>query len=105
MAAESGVWRILKSAFMLTLLGATLLGLINVFGDNSGVVKMAEREACAQKQCNAQQTRMMVGPIGQDYTFQVQITEPARSAQHSVDVKCKRSYYLFGEYTCQRQND
>ena len=105
MAAESGAWRILKSAFMLSLVGATLLGLMNVFGDNSAVVKMAEREACAQKKCNAQQTRMMVGPVGQEYTFQVQITEPARGAQHSVDVKCQRSYYLIGEYNCQRQND
>jgi hypothetical protein len=104
MASESSAWRMVRSAFMLALLAATLLGLFNVFGDRSEVMKMAEQEACAQKKCTAQQTRMMVGPFGQDYSYQVTITEP-RGAPHSVDVSCKRAYVLLGEYACKRLND
>lgn len=103
--ANSGIGRLLRSVFALILLVATALGLMNTFSDNSEVMKLAEREACQQKKCNAQQTRMMRGPIGQEYTFQVEILEPAKSAQHSVDVNCRRSYYLIGEYECKRLND
>jgi hypothetical protein len=76
----------------------TVLGLINVYGDNKQVVEMAQNRACAERsQCTARMTQMSRNPIGTSFTFQVDV-----KPQTTVDVDCKRSAYLLGEWSCER---
>ena len=93
-----------RSLFSILLLVATGLGLYNVFSENAHIVHMAEREACGGAPCTANQTRMARNPFWTSFTFQVEIKEQGKGAPHTVDVECKRAYYLFGKYECKRLN-
>jgi hypothetical protein len=94
--AEAG--RIARPVILLLCIGVSTLGLINVYGDNKDVVAMAEKIACAERpQCTARMTRMSRTPIGQSFTFQVDVKPVA-----TVDVDCNRSAYLLGAWSCQR---
>jgi hypothetical protein len=95
--------RVLSRIFSVLLVVATILGLINVFADNADVRKLAEKTACGAENCSAQMTRESRSPIGQSFTFQASTKAPGSG--HSVDVECKREYYLIGSYGCERQND
>jgi hypothetical protein len=79
-------------------IGVTVLGLINVYGDNVEIVAMAEKVACAERsQCTARMTRMSRNPIGTSFTYQVDV-----KPQTTVDVECKRTAYLLGDWSCKR---
>jgi len=88
-----------RPVITVVLLGATALGLINVYGDNRDVVKQAERVACGSEQCSANMTRMERNPISQNFSFQTKLRK-AQSSK-SVDVSCRRTAWLFGDYVCQ----
>jgi len=84
--------------------GVTIAGLINVYADNSEVVAMAQTAACGAPSCAYQMTRMSRNPISQSFTFQVSIKERKNiNEQTTVDVDCQRSYFLVGEYACERK--
>jgi hypothetical protein len=90
--------RIVRPVIAAVCIGVTVLGLINVYGDNREVVAMAEKVACAERsQCTARMTRMSRNPIGTSFTYQVDV-----KPQTTVDVDCNRSAYLVGEWACQR---
>lgn len=83
--------QVLRSAFSLTLIVLSVLGLMNVYSDNSEVVAMAGRVACAS--CQPRLVQAGRSPIAQTLTFQ---TGP----QNLVVIECKRSLYFLGEYSC-----
>ena len=91
--------RILRSAFSVVLVVATVLGLINVYGDNSEVKLLAERTACGKDNCATTMTRMERNPISQSFTFQTRIKQPNQGAQ-TVEVTCHKSAWLLGDYEC-----
>lgn len=83
-------------------LGATALGLNNTYGDNSEVVRLAQKAACGREGCSVTTTRESRSAFSQEFTFQTRLVEKGTSPKDaSVDVKCQRAYYLLGSYTCQ----
>ena len=90
--------RIVRPLVAVLCIGITVLGLINVYGDNAPIVAMAEKVACAERtQCTARMTKMSRTPIGTSLSFQVDV-----KPQTVVDVDCNRSYYLLNEWACKR---
>jgi hypothetical protein len=83
------------------LLGATALGLYNVYSDNADVKALAERAACSNRPCTSNFTRESRSPISQSFTVQTRLVEKGKvDRSASVDVECKREYLLLGSYTC-----
>jgi hypothetical protein len=91
---------LLRPIISVLLLGATALGLINVYGDNRDVIRQAEGVACGSEPCSVNMTRMERNPIGQDFTFQTQ-QKGRRSA--AIDVTCQRTAWLLGDYVCRAE--
>jgi hypothetical protein len=101
MADSPGFVRRLGSVL---LIAGTVLGLYNVYADNTEVRVLAERTACGERDCTARVTRESRSPISQSFTYQTELTEKGRPRrQASVDVECQRAYYLLGEYSCKAQ--
>jgi hypothetical protein len=93
-----------RSTLSVALLGATALGLYNVYSDNSDVKSQAEREACRGRSCTSTFTRESRSPIAQSFTIQTRLIEKGKiDRSASVDVECKREYLLLGSYTCTAQ--
>lgn len=91
----------LRSLFSLLLLGATALGLYNVYADNADVRALAERTACGARDCSTKVTREARSPLGQSFTFQTRLVQRGKSQESATaDVECRRQYYLLGEYQC-----
>lgn len=69
-------------------------GLRNVLADNVDEIRAASEIACGDqgKECRAQVTRMERNPIAQTFG----IVTPKRT----VDVRCQRSLWFFGTYSC-----
>ena len=91
--------RVLRSTFSVLLLGATVLGLINVYADNTDVKQMAEQTACGNDDCATTMTQMARNPFSQSFTFQTQHGRQRQSAQ-TVHVSCRRAAWLVGDYSC-----
>jgi hypothetical protein len=86
--------------------GVTIAGLLNVYGDNQEVVGKAETAACGGEACAVTMTRLERSAISQTFTFQTRLTEKGRAADGTtVDVVCKRAFWLVGDYTCAAQRD
>jgi hypothetical protein len=93
-----------RSMTSVLLLGGTALGLYNVYADNTAVRALAEKTACGDRPCTARVTRESRSPLSQSFTYQVELPVKGKSARSaSVDVECKRTYYLLGEYACEGQ--
>jgi hypothetical protein len=84
-----GMIRPLTSIVLVTL---SILGLVNVYADNSAVVAQAGQLAC--KQCQPHLIQSGRSPVSQTLTFQ---TAPATL----VTVECKRGLIFVGDYECQ----
>jgi len=84
--------------------GVTIAGLLNVYGDNQEIVSKAETAACGAEACAVTLTRLERSAISQSFTFQTRLTEKGSSASGStVDVVCKREFWLVGAYNCTKQ--
>jgi hypothetical protein len=70
----------------------------NVLLDNTEVLALAQKAACAGKpKCELYKTSVLRLPIWQTVTFMSQ------SGTQSVEVRCRRSAIVLGEYSCQPQ--
>ena len=87
--------RLIRPLISILIIGATLLGLYNVYGDNSDVVVLAKIVACGDPDCKATKTHEARYPFTQGFTFQTK--------KGSVDIRCARSLYLLGEYSCEKK--
>lgn len=91
--------RIFRPLLSLVLISASVLGLINVYGDNAEVLAQAKRVACGGAECPTQLTETARSPLAQ--TFHLVATEDAkrhRSVTHVI--KCQREQLLFGDWVC-----
>jgi hypothetical protein len=88
---------LLKPIVFVLCLSATIAGLVNVYGDNASVRRLAETAACGTSNCSVTMTRESRSPISQSFTFQTTL-----KGQQTVDVECKREHILFGEYACSK---
>ena len=88
---------IARTLVPIVLLGATALGLYNVFADNSEVRRQAESMACGKPGCGVRLTRESRNPIAQSFTYQVD------DKQRTATVNCSLSLLLFGEWRCERE--
>ena len=87
--------RVIRPLFSVLIVVATALGLYNVYADNSDVVTRAKIVACGDPDCKATRTQEGRDPFGQSFTFQTKKGE--------VNIRCARSLYLLGEYSCERR--
>jgi hypothetical protein len=89
--------RIVRPIVLFICIGATALGFNNVFSDNSDVIAQASKVACGTAEsCAAHMTRGSRNPIGQSFSFQTDVKK-----QSTVDVKCRRSAFLLGDWSCE----
>ncbi|MGC4066034.1 MAG: hypothetical protein QM784_15565 [Polyangiaceae bacterium] len=91
--------RILRPLLSVVLIGASVLGLINVYGDNSEVLVQAKRVACGGKECGTQLTQLERSPIAQTFHLVAQEDKNAHKNVTHV-VECKREQFLVGEWRC-----
>jgi hypothetical protein len=89
---------VIRKIITVLLLVATLLGLYNVYADNSLVQKLAEQTACGNAGC-VRTLRAHRTPMGQDFEFQTSV-----QPQRSLEVHCARSFVLLGEYRCESRS-
>lgn len=72
----------------------TLATVVNVFGDNQDVIDKAQKAVCWNvEKCKYAKTAMVRTPVGQSFTFVAD--------GKTVDVTCRRSAIIFGEYSCE----
>jgi hypothetical protein len=90
-------FRLLFAAFCIA---ATVLGLANVFSDNTEVESLARLVACdGAPSCEARITMLQRTPLGQK--FQLHLSDPlARGSGRTVDLACSRAQILIGAYSC-----
>lgn len=77
-------------------LGATALGLRNVYADSTDVEREAEIAACGKPACAAQQIGGSRTPLSHTYTYQL-----SRESSRTATVECSREFVLIGDYGCE----
>jgi hypothetical protein len=89
--------RPLVTVFLLVL---TALGLINVYGDPSEVVALAQKAACRGGTCPTRTTRIERTPFAHEYDLAATIQNGKQSETVSATIRCARSYVLIGDWNC-----
>ncbi len=82
------------------LLALTALGLVNVYGDPSDVVALAQKVACHGSACPPRTTRIERTPFAHEYDLAATIQKGKQSETVSATIRCARSYVLIGEWNC-----
>lgn len=98
--------RFIRPVISITLIGASVLGLLNVYADNADVVRKAEAVACDQKpDCTARLTRVDRSPLAQNFGFalsyEMQGDKKVSGRPADRAVKCSRGLVLVGDYSCE----
>jgi hypothetical protein len=93
--ADAGVVR--RVVLPVVLLGLTAAGLVNTYGDSTGVEAAAQRAACGGEQCQVRMREFTRSPFSHEYVFEV-----GKSGTRTV-VKCARSAIFFGDYSCEKK--
>lgn len=91
----------IRAVIAVVCLGATALGLLNTYGDDSEVKALAQKTACGTPGCSVTLLHEARSAFSQGFGFQTVLPEkgkPSKSA--SVDVECKRKLVFVGDYTC-----
>ncbi len=97
--------RFIRPLISVTLIGASVLGLMNVYSDNADVVQQAEQVACDKSpDCTARLTRVDRSPISQSFSFALSYEmkggKKDTTRPRDRGVKCARAFFLVGEYGC-----
>jgi hypothetical protein len=98
----SSAMQLVRPATTLLLLSVTVLGLINVYGDNAEVKAQAQAVACGGKECPANVIRLERNPLAQTYDI---AAEPngSRKGTVTVTIRCARTKVLLGDWECLAQ--
>lgn len=91
----------LRPLISLLLITLTVLGLLNVYADDSEVQKRAEEVACGGQLCTTRLVQLERTVIAQTFTFDTR-GETAGSGRTAV-VKCRREFIFAGGYGCEAQ--
>ena len=89
------------TVFLLTI---TALGLINVYGDSSEVVALAQKVACRGNSCPTRTTRIERTPFAHEYDLAATFQNGKQTDTLSVTVRCTRTYILAGDWTCSEKH-
>lgn len=84
----------------LLLIAITVMGLLNVYGDASEVVALAERIVCDGSSCPTRTTRIERTPFSHEYDLVATRAEGTKSRTVSATVRCSRAYVLVGAWSC-----
>jgi hypothetical protein len=93
--AEAGVIR--RVVVPLVLVSLTALGLLNTYGDSTGVEKLAADTACGGTPCPVEMREFTRSPFSHEYVYQL------TKRGDRVVVKCAREYIFVGDYRCNKQ--
>jgi hypothetical protein len=86
--------QLIRPAISLILIVLSVLGLMNVYGDNADVEELAKEIACPG--CESSLSRIERTPLSQ--TFHM-VTDKAGT----VVVSCQRSGIFIGDYSCKKE--
>jgi hypothetical protein len=90
---------LLRPVISALVIGASVLGLINVYEDNAAVRSEARLIACPSAAAEAETRCSLVResrtPFGQSFLIQ--------APGGSVDIGCSRAWVLFGAWSCQKR--
>lgn len=100
----SNVKQFTRPIVTILLLAVTALGLINVYGDSSDVVALAQKVACHGNPCPTRTTRIERTPFGHEYDLAATLPTGKQSDTVSVTIQCKRAYVLVGEWNCSEKH-
>ena len=90
-----------RAVIAVVCLGATVLGLLNTYGDDSEVKALAEKTACGAPSCSVSLLHEARSAFTQSFGFQTSLAEKGKASKSaSVDVECKRKLLLLGDYEC-----
>ena len=89
------MYRVVRVPLLLLVIAIAATAIVNVYGDGSAVEQLARRAACAGRtaECKARMTRVARTP----FFHEIQFEEPRGN---TVTVRCQRSFYLVGDYSC-----
>ena len=96
----SGLKQLTRPIITVFLVGITVLGLINVYGDASEVVALAQKVACRGTTCPTRTTRIERTPFAHEYDLAASIPSGKQLTTVSSTVRCSRAYILIGDWSC-----
>jgi CobQ-like glutamine amidotransferase family enzyme len=73
---------------------------MNVYGDASEVVALAQKTACRGTPCQTRTTRIERTPFAHEYDLAASIPSGKQSTTVSSTVHCSRAYVLMGDWSC-----
>jgi hypothetical protein len=82
------------------LIGVTALGLLNVYGDPSEVVALAQKTACQGTPCQTRTTRIERTPFAHEYDLAASIPSGKQLTTVASTIRCSRAYVLVGDWSC-----
>ncbi len=77
-------------------IGVTVLGMLNVFGDNSAVKQQATEIVCGKPGCEAHLVKEQRTPFSHSYGFQA-----SRQSHDLIEIECARKFVFVGAYQCE----
>jgi len=92
--------QLVRPIISVLLLGLTVLGLVNVYGDHSEVEVLAKSVACGGTDCPTQLTRVDRNPLSHSYDLVAKPKGPKNTPSLTVSVSCQRAYVLVGAWSC-----
>lgn len=94
--------RALRPLLSVLLITLTVLGLLNVYADNSDVQRRAEEVACGPEPCTTRLTQLQRTVLAQTFTFDTR-PQDGRGGSSTVVVRCQREFIFAGGYSCESQ--
>ena len=96
----AGLKQLTRPIITILLIGVTVLGLINVYGDAGEVVALAQKVACHGTNCATRTTRIERTPFAHEYDLAASMPSGKQLTTVSSTVRCSRAYILIGDWTC-----
>jgi hypothetical protein len=88
--------QLVRPIISVVLIVLSVLGLSNVYSDNSDVLGAARGLACETERCEANLRQVQRTPLSQELHFAI-------TGGEVVIVECARSLLFVGEYSCKKQ--
>jgi hypothetical protein len=90
---------IVRPLISVLLVALSILGLMNVYADNSAEAARAGEVACGAELCDANVQQMQRSVLKQTFVFQTQ-PKSGRGPTAQVTVECARKFIFAGDYQC-----
>jgi hypothetical protein len=100
----SGSKVLIRPTISILLIVITALGLLNVYGDASEVVALAQKVACHGTECQTRTTRIERTPFSHEYDLAASVPSGKQQTTVSSTVRCSRAYVLIGAWACSEKH-